>query len=240
MNSTGSDNTAVGQFALPVNTSGVANTAIGENAGLNNITGAGNTFLGANTSISGGGFTDATAVGGSAVVQNSYEIQLGDASASNGVYTVGNYFSTSDGRFKTNITENVIGLAFIKKLRPVTYNLDTKSLGNYTRQNLPDSIKKKFLNEQNYKSVPDIVHSGFIAQEVEKAAQDVGFTSSIVHTPVSNSDPYALSYSEIVVPLVKAMQELSGKLDSLTSVSANQNAMIKYLQNQINTIQQKK
>ena len=35
-----------------------------------------------------------------------------------------NWTATSDGRFKSNVEENVVGLDFINKLRPVTYQMD--------------------------------------------------------------------------------------------------------------------
>ncbi|MGO8056327.1 tail fiber domain-containing protein, partial [Rhizobium leguminosarum] len=39
-----------------------------------------------------------------------------------------NWTNISDGRFKTNIRENVAGLNFIMKLRPVTYQMDVNAL----------------------------------------------------------------------------------------------------------------
>jgi hypothetical protein len=81
-----------------------------------------------------------------------------------------------------------------------------------------------------------MVHAGFIAQEVEQAAQSVGFISSIVHAPANNSDPYKLSYAEIVVPLVKALQELSKTTDSLKIVTTKQDSINKGLQAQIDRI----
>ena len=52
-----------------------------------------------------------------------------------------------------------------------------------------------------------ILQSGFIAQEVEKAAQDLGYDFSGVDKPQNDKDIYSLRYAEFVVPLVKAMQE---------------------------------
>jgi hypothetical protein len=51
------------------------------------------------------------------------------------------------------------------------------------------------------------VQSGFVAQDVETAAQSVGYDFSGVD--VDNKGIYSLRYSEFVVPLVKAVQELS-------------------------------
>jgi hypothetical protein len=52
-----------------------------------------------------------------------------------------------------------------------------------------------------------IKYTGFIAQEVEKAANEVGYDFSGVDKPKNEKSLYGLSYSEFVVPLVKGMQE---------------------------------
>jgi len=230
--STNAYNSAFGWSALGSTTTGYFNTAIGQSAGYANTTGYENTFLGYHANSNGStGLIDATSVGYNAVVTASNYIQLGDANVTR-VYCSGANYITSDGRFKTNVVEDVKGLAFVKKLRPVTYNLDTRSLENYLMQNFSDSVKLSILNG-DFSSSSAVVHSGFIAQEVEQAGKDAGFISSIVGTPSSSSDPYGLNYAEIVVPLVKAVQELSKTVDSLTMVTAKLDSTNRVLQSQI-------
>ncbi len=53
------------------------------------------------------------------------------------------------------------------------------------------------------------ITSGFVAQEVEKAAQQLGYDFSGVDAPKNEKDVYALRYADFVVPLVKAVQELN-------------------------------
>ena len=53
-----------------------------------------------------------------------------------------------------------------------------------------------------------IIYTGFIAQDVEAAANKVEYDFSGIHKPSSKNDVYGLSYSDFVVPLVKAVQEL--------------------------------
>ena len=53
------------------------------------------------------------------------------------------------------------------------------------------------------------VYTGFVAQEVEAAANKLGYDFSGVHKPENNKDLYGLSYSEFVMPLVKSVQQLS-------------------------------
>jgi hypothetical protein len=56
-----------------------------------------------------------------------------------------------------------------------------------------------------------IQYTGFIAQEVERAAAELGFDFSGVDKPKNERDLYGLRYAEFVVPLVKAVQELDEK-----------------------------
>ncbi|MDF2435825.1 MAG: hypothetical protein K0Q95_201 [Bacteroidota bacterium] len=88
----------------------------------------------------------------------------------------------------------------------------------------------------DFASSSAIIHSGFIAQEVELAAQETGFVSSIVHHPANENDAYAVAYGEIVVPLVKAVQELSRNNDSLKSKIANNDSINDFLKDEINDL----
>jgi hypothetical protein len=60
-----------------------------------------------------------------------------------------------------------------------------------------------------------ILYSGFSAQQVEQAANNAGYNFSGVVKPANDHDTYALSYSEFVVPLVKAVQEQQKMIDDL-------------------------
>jgi hypothetical protein len=118
-------------------------------------------------------------------------------------------YTVSDGRFKTNITEEVQGLAFINKLRPVVYNFDTRKFDEFLTKNMPDSVRTERMTNQDYKPSTAIRQSGFIAQEVEQAAKAIGYNFNGVHVPENENDNYSVSYQTIVVPLVKAVQELN-------------------------------
>jgi cell shape-determining protein MreC len=54
-----------------------------------------------------------------------------------------------------------------------------------------------------------------LAQQVELAAQSIGFEFSGVDRPASAQDHYALRYADFTVPLVKAVQELSAENEAL-------------------------
>jgi len=74
------------------------------------------------------------------------------------------------------------------------------------------------------------VQTGFVGQDVEAAAQGTGYNFSGVD--VDEKGIYSLRYSEFVVPLVKAVQELSEQNDQLRE-------MINELNNRIETLENK-
>lgn len=76
--------------------------------------------------------------------------------------------------------------------------------------------------------------SGFIAQEVEQAAQSIGYHFSGVDAPKSESDLYGLRYAEFVVPLVKAVQELSAQNTLLLQTLTTLQQEVDSLKTQIN------
>lgn len=219
-NTTGTENTCLGYHAGYNNTTttGGQNTFLGSFTGVNHTTGDHNTYVGYNADANAGTYTNATAIGNGAVAPGSNKVQIGNGSVTN-VYSAPNAWG-SDGRFKFNIKEEVKGLEFIKKLRPITYQMDTKKWDDFIIKNMPDSIKIRHQNGINFAPSTSITHSGFIAQEVEKAASDCGFFCSIAVQPSDTSSGYyALSYAEFVVPLVKAVQELSHTVDSLLALT---------------------
>jgi hypothetical protein len=119
------------------------------------------------------------------------------------VWTGGNtqWFTYSDERIKSNIKEDVVGLPFILRLRPVSYNRNFKALEEIR------GIGEKVNNFPERYDIEKIRMSGFLAQDVEKAANEVGYNFDGLVKPKTNADLYSLSYSSFVIPLVKAVQE---------------------------------
>ena len=201
-NNEGRYNTALGARSLGRNQIGYSNTALGYSSLLNNIYGSGNTCVGSGSDVTTDNLSNASAFGAGASVNASNKVVVGNTN----VTVIGgavNWSVLSDGRFKTDINENVEGLNFIMKLRPVTYRLQIQ---NYERSLGKDeaSFQSKLSSYQNAESM---VRSGFIAQEVEKAADELGYNFSGLHKPENEKDNYTLSYSDFVVPIIKAMQE---------------------------------
>jgi hypothetical protein len=109
------------------------------------------------------------------------------------VYIDGTLWKSSDIRLKENIQLTNLGLNFINKLSPVSYNL---------------------INEKITKN-----HYGFIAQDVKKVLEDLNadFAGWHLNDNDDKESTQVLSYEEFISPLVKAVQELSAKVDELES-----------------------
>ena len=243
-NTTGYDNTANGVGALISNTTGGYNTANGRAALSSNTTGFRNTALGYSANVSSNNLSNATAIGNGAIVSASDRVRIGNSSVSRIEGQVA-WTSVSDGRIKENVQEAVPGLSFISQLRPVTYTLNTRKQDDITMQAMPDSIKeRRMLSDADYLESSSIVRTGFIAQEVEAAAQKVGFDFDGVSTPENETDLYGIRYAEFVVPLVKAMQEQQEMIDGQKGMIDGQQEVMQEQQEMIDgqqaTIEQQK
>ena len=222
-NTSGTHNSAFGYTALGTNLIGISNTAFGDyslyhNKSNNNTavgyetlfqinSGANNTAIGYGADVSFAYLTNVTALGYNAMVNASNKVRIGNSSVTTIEGQVA-FTSVSDKRIKENVQEAVPGLSFISELRPVTYTLNTRKQDEITMQAMPDSIKeKRMLSDEDYLKSSSIVRTGFIAQEVEAAANKVGFDFDGVSAPQNETDLYGIRYAEFVVPLVKAMQE---------------------------------
>lgn len=211
----GNWNTAFGRYALYNNRTGYDNTAIGDVALYNNNSGFYNTGLGYFASPNTGALNNTTAIGYNARTTASNQVRIGN----NTVTSIGgfvNWTNISDGRVKKNVRDNVPGLSFINQLKPVTYNLDLEQASTMTGGGiLPDKTKDQAMERELHNAATaeksKIIYSGFIAQDVEKAALASNYEFSGVDAPKNKEDLYGLRYAEFVVPLVKAVQELSSE-----------------------------
>tara|TARA_R100000988_G_C4002956_1_gene170382 strand:- start:196 stop:1338 length:1143 start_codon:yes stop_codon:yes gene_type:complete len=170
------------------------NTAIGYQAGNSITTGTQNVLIGSGTDTSAVGGTNQIVIGYNAAGVGDNKAVIGNASISeihmnvngDGEIHANGTIQTSDMRFKENIKECDLGLAFIKKINPVKYN---------------------FKKDDNTKY-------GIIAQEVLKTLEDVGIKeSSFIKT--NNPDKLGADYVQFIAPLIKAVQELSQQIKDL-------------------------
>ena len=99
---------------------------------------------------------------------------------------------TSDLRLKELIMPLDYGLSYILKLSPVSYYWKDKSNGKESMQ------------------------VGLIAQDVEKINAEMQIENQIVHKPSDlDEDIMGIEYSKLVVPLIKAVQELNEEIERL-------------------------
>jgi hypothetical protein len=138
------------------------------------------------------------------------------------VYASNTTITTSDQRLKTNITTSALGLDFINSLRPVSYQwiegskkLVVDAEGNPIVESVDENGKPVHKTE----SIPGKrTHYGLIAQEVKSAldAANVGDFAGWVQDDLSNPDSFqSVSYEQFISPLIKAVQELSNRLNKL-------------------------
>ena len=235
-NTTGGNNTAIGSFALHHNSTQSENTAVGNSAG-DNYTFSQGIFLGSYAYPNADSYSNIMGLGYNSRPTASNQVRIGNSA----VTSIGGYAgwtNLSDARYKTSVQENVRGLDFILKLRPITYKLDVNKLaadlGEDRRRDENGNIKIGTLTEdikaRNEKS--QIVYTGFIAQEVEKVAKEIGFDFSGIDSPKNENDFYGLRYAEFVVPLVKAVQEQQSQIH-------NQEKIIEELTRRIEQLERK-
>jgi len=126
-----------------------------------------------------------------------YRLELPNTGDTTGQVRASGFITYSDGRLKTNRSELDYGLNVVKQLQPLKY------------------FHKASTKDENGAYVPleegnqDI---GFIAQDV------LSLIPEIVGVPENDeTDLYSLDYTKLTPVLVKAIQELSAKVEELES-----------------------
>ncbi|MBI2281987.1 MAG: tail fiber domain-containing protein [Bacteroidetes bacterium] len=248
-NQTGNENTANGTGALFNNTTGSYNSGFGRsalfysgtgsyNVGMGYSAGQGDTlftfnqctFVGAQSTAT-GNRTNVTMLGygiTNGQVTGNNQVLLGNTAITQIRAQVTGITAYSDERFKTNISDNVEGLNFILKLKPVIYNVLPNELHKIwgTSTALTDKIDHNDAEKKRY--------IGFVAQDVEKAANESGFNFPGIDIPNNDKEVYSLRYVDFIMPIVKAIQELKVENDNLKSANMNLKAEINQIKEAIN------
>jgi trimeric autotransporter adhesin len=210
---TGSSNTAVGYAAMATASTGTDNSCFGKNAGENMTTGIQNTLIGSNA---GQGLAALTTGSNNVMIgMNSYatagavnQIVIGtDICVGQGdnyftfgktgnrvynQYTVdANWARTSDGRLKRNVNDMSLGLSFVNKLRPVSYQWKPS-------YEVPQELVTQY-NEENKMDLGVVMH-GFIAQEVKAALDEVGSTYTCGVWSEGSDGTQAVSREMFIMP----------------------------------------
>jgi hypothetical protein len=200
-NSGGGYNTSVGAQTLIALTSGSQNTNLGYGAGDDITSGnsntcigyfAGNTTTGTNNTHIGNSASDTT---GGATASNT--IVLGNSAITTLRCQTATISALSDARDKSNIEDIPVGLDFVKDLRPVKFTWNQR---DGMRVGLTDA--------------------GFIAQESLDAVNkhNADWIGLVEH---QNQDQFAMAPGKLIPVLVKAIQQLSSKVESLEAQLAN-------------------
>jgi hypothetical protein len=228
-NLTGANNTAVGAQA-GYTSIGSSNVFVGFAAAVNAAAGGSNTGVGANCLASVTTWSNCAALGRNADVTGANQVQLGDSATT--VYAYGAVQNRSDARDKADIRDTVLGLDFILKLRPRDWRWDLRDdyrdsepsaeVAGGARPNRPaerrpprrlaDVTRSGTARRQRY-------HHGLVAQEVRQAMADLGvdFGGLQDHALSGGDEVLTLGYSELIGPLVKAVQELAGRIEVLAA-----------------------
>jgi hypothetical protein len=197
-NTIGTYNVAVGYYSLWQSTTGNSNTAIGTSSLGAVTTGTQNVAIGENSAYSGtNNLTTGSnniligynAAASSATVSN--EITLGNSSIATLRCQVTTITSLSDERDKTNIVDLDAGLNLINAVRPVAFDWNMRDGGKVGEHD-----------------------TGFIAQELQ-AAQEVAGVSIPGLVLDNNPEKLEAGYGKLLPVMVKAIQELSAKVDAL-------------------------
>jgi len=161
-----------------------------------------------------GNLENATAIGYQAKVNASNKVRIGNTTVTviEGAVSL---TSPSDARLKDSITPVSDGLAFVNDLNPVSYH--------------------------RINNTGSDIEMGLLAQEVEATLEKHGLgNSGMVHQPTG--DAYmSLRYNDLLAPMIKAIQELDEKNQTLEAQLKTQQeellAMVQSQQEQIAQLQ---
>ena len=120
------------------------------------------------------------------------EVTLGDSSVATLRCNTQTISSLSDERDKKDIEDIDIGLDFINDLRPVNFTWDRRD-----------------------GSMHEIKSQGFIAQEVDEVQQKYNCEDYLQAVMKENPEKLEMSYGKLVPALVKAIQELTDRVEEL-------------------------
>jgi hypothetical protein len=233
LNTQGDFNVAIGGVALNKNTTGISNVALGTGSMTDITDGSYNTAVGVNA-LDIGNRNNATALGYNAQVTGDSQIQLGSGVTT--CYTNGALQNRSDLRDKVEVRDTVLGLDFVNSLRAVDYKWDMREdyrseKPSYLNNNATDEEKeahKIAMDEWLEASKLDNIthdgthtrtryHHGLIAQEVQDVIETSGvdFGGFQDHKVNGGNDVLSIGYTELIAPMIKAIQELTARINVL-------------------------
>ena len=225
----GANNTAVGNTALSANcgnnnvavgaSAGIAitgetNTCVGESAGNAITSGNANICLGQDSDVSSAGNSNSICIGvGITAASNDFSFGKTSNVVTNDFDADAAFTRSSDSRLKNNVANATLGLDFVNDLRPVTYKWKASADLDANDAELAHlRVADDDGNIINHMTT-DITMHGLIAQEV-KTALDTANVSNFKGWSKDSYGVQQISREMYVIPLIKAVQELSTALDA--------------------------
>ena len=205
-------NIGVGYQALKGLSNGNFNVGMGTNAGDVITTGDNCVVLGHGADPSGADAQNQIVIGSGATGTGDNEIALGNTSITAikaQVTSITAY--SSDERTKKDVKDyDLKGLDFIKDLQLKTYIYKNPA-------DFPDEIRSSKWDEEGVEKPADPTETqvGLIAQEVEAALAKHGVGNAETYAPTQDSGIKTLTYGNLIFPLIKAVQELSARVEEL-------------------------
>ena len=200
--------TAFGYFSAAALTTGSNNAFFGKSAGNSCTTGSDNICLGTIADVAAVDTANAICIGRS-ITASSNDFSFGKASnvVTNDFDADANWSRSSDVRKKRNIHSQELGLDFINDLRTVRFqwkpsNEFPKEWRDYSEENNMDT---------------DVIMHGFIAQEVKEALDKHASDNDKKFSGWKEGDDgmQHTSREMFVIPLIKAVQELTARVKEL-------------------------
>jgi hypothetical protein len=141
------------------------------------------------------------------------------------VWAANGTIQTSDARTKTEVFDSVLGLGFINALRPVSYKFIVGGK-DVVRQVYRDANGNECSSDEESATPAEIItvdkpgtrtHWGLLSQEVKSVvdAYGVDFAGWVLTNKDDPNSQQALRYDQFIAPLIKAIQELSNRVDEL-------------------------
>ena len=210
-NTSGADgnNVAIGASAGSTVTSGVRNVLVGVSTGASLTTGNDNIMIGKGADVSANAAANQITIGNdiNAGGNNNFAFGKSGNVVTNDFDTDAAFSRSSDRRKKREIYDQKLGLDFINDLRTVNFqwkpsNEFPKEWNDYSEENNMDT---------------DVVMHGFIAQEVKDALDKHSSErdSKFSGWKEGEDGMQHTSREMFVIPLIKAVQELSAQVDTL-------------------------
>jgi len=203
----GNYNAIFGQIAGTGITSGDSNVCIGTQSGQVITTGDNNITIGHEAEVSAAGAANQIVIGDGIAATANDEFSFGKTSnvASCDFGTSASWAYASDERKKQDIQPDPLGLDFVNELRPVTYRW--KPIAQWPTE---------WAESKGDEVDTETVMHGMLAQEV-KAALDNAGVETFSGWKERPDGQQALALESFIMPLIKAVQELSAKVEKLES-----------------------